>query len=170
MTKVRPVLLTILLKADEARGVSMSYVQTIVTDVRYNICVHKFVDDEVIGEFYHCFSDKPVEFKTALGMINSLEKVMDMIDYPQKTTKSRIFIGSGLNGVNRVKELRRIMSETDVMKNRGDKATFIVEVKYRENATWQGTVKWVEENKEQNFRSALELIKLIDSASDSLEE
>ena len=151
-------------------GVGMSYVQKIVTDVRYNLCIDKFVDDEVIGKFYHCFSDKPVEFKTAFGMINSFEKVMDMIGYPQKTTKRRIFIGSGLNEVNKVKELTKIMSDTDVMKNRGEKATFIVEVKYRENATWQGTVKWVEENKEQNFRRALELIKLIDSASESIVE
>lgn len=148
----------------------MRYVQKIVTDVRYNLCVDKFVDDEVIGKFYHCFSDKPVEFKTSLGMINSLEKVMDMIGYPQKTTKRRIFIESELNELNRVKEMTRIMSENEVMKNRGEKATFIVEVKYRENATWQGTVKWVEENKEQNFRSALELIKLIDSASESMAE
>lgn len=148
----------------------MSYVKKIVTDVKYNVCIDDFVDDEVIGKFYHCFSDEPEVFKTSLGMINSLDKVMDMIDYPQKTTKSRIFKAIGLNEANKVKELRKIMSETDVMKNRGEKATFIVEIKYRENATWQGTVKWVEENKEQNFRSALELIKLIDSASEFLGE
>lgn len=148
----------------------MSYVKKIVTDVKYNVCIDDFVDDEVIGKFYHCFSDEPVVFKTSLGMINSLDKVMDMIDYPQNTTKSRIFKAIGLNEANKVKELRKIMSETDVMKNRGEKSTFIVEIKYRENATWQGTVKWVEENKEQNFRSALELIKLIDSASEFLSE
>ena len=31
-----------------------------------------------------------------------------------------------------------------------------------QNATWQGSVTWVDENKVQNFRSALELLKLID--------
>ncbi|MGE4214705.1 MAG: hypothetical protein AB7E42_08020 [Anaerotignaceae bacterium] len=146
----------------------MNHIQKIVTNVRYNICIDKFESDEVIGKFYHCFSDKPVVFKTSLGMINSLEKVMDMIDYPQKTTKSRIFKISKVNEDKRVKELTKLMSEPDAMKNRGEKATFIVEVKYRENATWQGTVKWVEENKEQSFRSALELIKLIDSASEAI--
>lgn len=151
-------------------GVRMSNLQKIVTDVRYNVCIDEFVDNEVIGKFYHCFADEPVVFKTSLGMINSLEKVMDMIDYPQRTTKRRRFKESTLNEVNKVKELGKIMSETDIMKNRGKKATFIVEVKYRENATWQGTVNWVEENREQNFRSALELIKLIDSASESIEE
>ena len=148
----------------------MRCVKKIITDVKYNVCIDEFVGNEVIGKFYHCFSVEPVVFKTSLGMINSLEKVMDMIDYPQKTTKNRIFNESKLNEVNKVKELKKIMSQTDVMNNRGEKATFIVEIKYRENATWQGTVKWVEENKEHNFRSALELIKLIDSASECVGE
>ena len=48
----------------------------------------------------------------------------------------------------------------------GQDATFVVHVKYRQNATWQGTVTWDDKNKQQNFRSALELIKLMDSAMD----
>lgn len=44
--------------------------------------------------------------------------------------------------------------------------TFIVEIECRQNRTWQGTVKWVEHGKSTPFRSVLELLKLIDSASD----
>lgn len=42
--------------------------------------------------------------------------------------------------------------------------TFIVNVKFRRNATWQGTVTMKQANKEVNFRSALELIKIMDQA------
>ena len=38
--------------------------------------------------------------------------------------------------------------------------------KYRENATWQGKVIWAEKNKEQYFRSALELLKMMEDALD----
>ena len=44
------------------------------------------------------------------------------------------------------------------------KGTFIVKVDHCENETWQGNVVWAEENKSEHFRSALELIRLIDSA------
>ena len=43
-------------------------------------------------------------------------------------------------------------------------AEFTVKIRSRENETWQGNICWLDEEKEQNFRSALELIRLIDSA------
>ena len=39
-----------------------------------------------------------------------------------------------------------------------------------ENATWQGKVTWIEGQREQYFRSALELIKLIDGAVEDEQE
>lgn len=41
--------------------------------------------------------------------------------------------------------------------------SFVVEIKSQENHTWQGTITWVEGKKKENFRSALELIRLMDS-------
>ena len=42
--------------------------------------------------------------------------------------------------------------------------SFVVEIKSRENHTWQGSITWVEAQQKENFRSALELIRLMDSA------
>ena len=44
----------------------------------------------------------------------------------------------------------------------GQGDVFVVDVKFRQNATWQGAVK--HGNQETNFRSALELLKIIDAA------
>lgn len=44
------------------------------------------------------------------------------------------------------------------------KATFIVQVEFCQNASWQGKIAWTDQKKEQNFRSALELLKLMDEA------
>ena len=50
--------------------------------------------------------------------------------------------------------------------NKGELGTFIVKIQYTEHSTWQGSITWVEEDKTQNFRSALELLKMIDEALD----
>ncbi|MCI8837566.1 MAG: hypothetical protein HFG74_05825 [Hungatella sp.] len=57
-----------------------------------------------------------------------------------------------------------------MLKESGKKATFVVNVTYRQNATWQGKVLWAETGKSCYFRSALELLKLIDNALEEGEE
>ena len=42
--------------------------------------------------------------------------------------------------------------------------TFVVKILAKENNTWQGSVVWAEGNQKQYFRSAVELLKLMDSA------
>ena len=44
------------------------------------------------------------------------------------------------------------------------KGTFIVQVLNVQNDTWQGTVTWTEKKETMPFRSALELLQLMDSA------
>ena len=48
----------------------------------------------------------------------------------------------------------------------GNKGTFIVKIINKQNSTWQGAITWVEQQKTEHFRSALEMIKMIDGALD----
>ncbi|OUN25286.1 hypothetical protein [Blautia sp. An81] len=48
--------------------------------------------------------------------------------------------------------------------------TFLLNIQNHQNATWQGTVTWVDRRQRHNFRSTLELIKLIESAFDVYEK
>lgn len=47
---------------------------------------------------------------------------------------------------------------------RGKVATFEMRVLFRQHASWQGELLWLEKNTRQYFRSVLELITLLDSA------
>ena len=48
--------------------------------------------------------------------------------------------------------------------------TFLVEIKSCKNESWQGRLTWVEKNQTASFRSALELMKIMDSAVANDEE
>jgi len=60
------------------------------------------------------------------------------------------------------------MNEGDGRENRqgagNAKCTFEVTVRFQQNSTWQGQIHWIEKNQKQNFRSALEMLKLMDEA------
>ena len=43
-----------------------------------------------------------------------------------------------------------------------ERKAFVVQILSRENATWQGTVTWLDGKQTRPFRSALELIRLMD--------
>lgn len=45
----------------------------------------------------------------------------------------------------------------------GKPASFIVNIEDNQNHTWQGKITWVQEGKTVPFRSALELMDLMDS-------
>lgn len=48
--------------------------------------------------------------------------------------------------------------------NSSVKNTFIVKIEYCQNNSWQGKVTWTEGGKSERFRSALELMRLMDEA------
>ena len=62
-----------------------------------------------------------------------------------------------------------VKDEQDIKNQVGRKASFIVRVTSRQNATWQGSISWTEKGLTKHFRSALELLKLIDSAIEGSE-
>ena len=57
-----------------------------------------------------------------------------------------------------------------IKNNAYSKGTFVVKIEHCCNETWQGEVVWAEENRKEKFRSALELIKLMDEAMKTSQE
>ncbi|MDO5550645.1 MAG: hypothetical protein Q4F76_05695 [Lachnospiraceae bacterium] len=50
------------------------------------------------------------------------------------------------------------------------KETFVIHITSQENSTWHGQITWLKENETRNFRSMLELIRLMDSALNQEED
>ena len=43
-------------------------------------------------------------------------------------------------------------------------ASFLIRIQFRQNASWQGTIQWLEEKKTMRFRSVLEMLSLMQEA------
>ncbi len=119
-------------------------------------------------DLYHCYMSGSMQFSDISSLFLEVDRFFDDLKYPQSSTQARSFSTKGAKEQQRSnrKETAKLMSEQEVISQKGEKATFVIHVKYRQNATWQGSVVWAEKNVTKNFRSALELLKLIDSALD----
>ena len=135
------------------------------------VCVNTTEAGDYAGLIWNQYSDRPDVFHNSIEMIHRMEALYDAWNFPQRSTGRRTFKitketspGMGQEGVVQLMDARRVQEK------KGDKGTFIVRVKYRQNATWQGEVIWTEQKQKRCFRSALELLKLIDSALDVSED
>lgn len=132
------------------------------------ICVNSSNGLDFEGVFYHRFSHEGVPFSSPGEMMNKIDALYDEINYPQRTVQLRSF-GPEPRSARREPVMAR-KKVNDLTEQTGERATFVVHVMYRQNATWQGNVLWAEKGQNCNFRSALELLKLMDSALDQTEE
>ena len=51
-----------------------------------------------------------------------------------------------------------------ILKIRSKAQSFMITVRENDDKIWQGDITWIENNRTQQFRSALELLNLINSA------
>ncbi len=130
------------------------------------VCVDRLDGQDFTGKIWHQYDDEPVEYRTVVQMLQSLDALYDKWDFPQRSTEARMFkkksrgkaVPAEREGENAEMDEKRLNDKA------GEVGTFLVKVRYRQNSTWQGEVVWAEKNQKQYFRSALELLKLMDSA------
>ena len=128
------------------------------------LCVDYYRDEKINGRIYHRYQTEPIRIGGMLEAVFEIEAFFDRLGYPFPGTESRYFIKH--EKTQRIKMTRKL-SDEEMLKNNGEQGTFIIRVEQRQHSSWQGRVTWVEEGKTENFRSALELLKMIDGALDS---
>ncbi len=133
-----------------------------------NICIDRNSSGGAGGRLYHKYIKEPVRFNAVGELLDDMEDLFDMIGYPERSTQQRTFEDLPEPNAKR-KEAVQVTTTDDLLRQSGDLATFVVHVKFRQHSTWQGEVVWAEKNKKCYFRSALELLKLIDGALDETE-
>lgn len=118
-----------------------------------NICIDSVEDGEMTGKIYHCYSEEAIAFSNIIRMIETVEEFFDCLQFPQAATQTRSFH-------------RKESVQGQILQMRGQKGTFLLNVKYRQNSSWQGFLQWVEEDAAWQFASVLEFIKILNNALD----
>ena len=125
------------------------------------ICVDDRQHGESSGRVYSCYSREAEPFAHEYQLIKIIERLLDSIGYPQSSVKIRSFQGKE---EKRFPKPEKVLDGREVANHSGKLGTFLVHIKYRQNATWQGEICWMEKGKNVSFRSELELLKLMDNA------
>ena len=94
----------------------------------------------------------PAAFSGLTQLLMAMEDLMDQGNCPQRGEEPRSF--------------QRGEQQLRPAGPAGDKplAVFRINVLFRQNASWQGTLVWMDRRMDAQFRSVLELIRLMDSA------
>lgn len=100
------------------------------------------------------FGEKDVYFDNLVQLIFLIEDMLDDLNCPQRSMESRIFRKEGGE---------KIVSNAEVPELVCVLAHFKISILFRQNASWQGSIAWMDRAMESQFRSLLELITLMDS-------
>lgn len=119
------------------------------------ICVDHYHQGILSGRFYHPYLTTGQKFHSLMELLLMIESVLEEMQFPQSFT-------GPLEGV--IPEQMSLWTEADAKTKPGKLATFTVRILFRQNASWQGTLSWVDHQMENRFRSVLELIFLMNSA------
>ena len=125
-------------------------------DVRsFLIYIDSYENGVPVGQFQNPCRGESVSFQSLTQLLMRLEQSLDVENIPQSFNKVRTFFPLTGYWLDAPDEARPKM---------GKMSTFAVQILFRRNASWQGTITWIDKQKTQNFRSVLELITLLNSA------
>lgn len=118
------------------------------------VCIESYENGVPIGRYYNPYLPGGQAFQSMTQFLLEMEKTLDIMVFPKAFTVTRTFAP--------VPEYEGGPSVPEY--NPGKLATFALRILFRQNASWQGSVTWLEGRQEQSFRSVLELIFLLDNA------
>lgn len=123
------------------------------------ICIDSYENRVLTGRIFNPFLDADIPFRSTMEFIREMDALLQELQFPQSFFENREF--------RPVPESRsKVAAPTAPANQKGRLATFSLRIMFRQNSSWQGSLTWMEENREESFRSALELLLLIDSAID----
>lgn len=117
------------------------------------ICIDDYDKLIMKGRIYNPSLPGALPFQSVMQMLLSLEDLLNNMNFPQHFSSTRSFR----------KTEQELPKTPQIEQQRGRQGDFLVKVLFRQNASWQGSVTWLNEGREEAFRSTWELLLLMHS-------
>ena len=118
------------------------------------LCIDSYENGVPKGRFYNPYLKGGQVIESMTQFLLEMESALVDMDFPKAYTVTRTFAPPGECGAP--------LAVTE--NHKGAAGTFLLRILFRQNASWQGSITWIEGNQEEYYRSVLELIVLIDNA------
>ena len=139
---------------------SIASLNVIPEDFRTSVIrVYHYEDKNPSGFFYNRYYGQEIAFGNLTRLLLLIEDMMDEMECPQASVQSRRF-------TKEPKQLERVSmaQQRPPQPEENAIATFTVKVLFRQGPAGKENSAGKKAKKEKSFRSALELVKLMDSA------
>ena len=129
-----------------------------------NVCIDNIDGVERSGRFYCYYSKDPIFFRSIHELFRYMERFMNELNFPQSSTELRTYEDKQQKPANEKRiSFTEVSNREQILEQRGSIDTLAVYVRYRQNATWQGSVYHMKNNEREDFNSELDLLKIIEN-------
>ena len=133
-----------------------------------NVCIDNIDGVERSGRFYCYYSKDPIFFRSIHELFRYMERFMNELNFPQSSTELRTYEDKQQKPANEKRiSFTEVSNREQILEQRGSIDTLAVYVRYRQNATWQGSVYHMKNNEREDFNSELDLLKIIENCQNS---
>lgn len=132
------------------------------------LTVFSYQEKQLQGMLSNPYFPSSIPFRNAMQFVLLLEHLLDSIGFPQRVMDLRSAFPLASADTLLIKQAD--MLTHSLLKGHSPVASFEIEIIFRQNASWQGSLTWIEENSVFSFRSALELLLLLDNILSNLTE
>lgn len=120
------------------------------------------------GEFRHLFSAEFIEFCSISEFIFKAELMMEELNRPEAPVERRRTWGKDNEKKETFGKIPRLLETPPMGGMKRGKECFLIDVKYRQNCSWQGQIHWMRKNDYiMTFRSVLELLMILEHSLDT---
>ncbi len=124
------------------------------------VCVDKIVDGLIEGRIYHRYSGECTKFIGMDSVIKCMDELFERINYPQSAVRERTF--EAYIPAERKERIEPLLTGKELEDKEGLLMTLLINVRFRQRATWQGWLYHKEKDELVEFDSELDLIKSLD--------